>query len=319
MQAAGGRGMSKTRFIVKTIGEERQIFAVRSLGDGSIVFIYKPASTTYSGTGNKPVKDHHITVHKEQEHNIPKCVGNRIKTSLLTNEDEYFYDTIVIKKSKKNKFLWPLISIADAAIYGKTYEFSYKNGDSLVQVVGYPGTSETLIYTLFVCDPLIELPRVQGAGLITRTIGGFKVGLYTTFLHVSSGIASIILPGARGALRTGRPPSQPIGNAQDPAPFNPFTEPGITKYIKQSHLRLADEYLRYLKQSNGPLIPEKLRTPWESPTLGRWPAYNHEDYEWYGEESRMKNEIYSEPNFPDGTPKPPGWVDPLGIIRTVRR
>jgi hypothetical protein len=67
-----------------------------------------------------------------------------------------------------------------------------------------------------------------------------------------------------------------------------------------------------------PVIPKEYRLPWERPVFNRWPEFNDTDHENYGEDSHRKNERYSAPNFVDGIPKPFGWQDPVGIIRTAQ-
>lgn len=310
--------MKMLRFLVKTFGEERQIFSVRETGDGSIIVIFKIDKAGFTGMAVDNVQNYHITVHSPQFHNDRKCEGYRVKSSILTKSSEYYYESIVVRKREDNKFLWPVISVLSSAIFGEGFSFRDKKSDELVKVVGYPGIGETLNYTLFVCDKDVHLPRVQGFGRIDREIGRFKVVLYNTFLHLSSGSITINAQAARGALRKGRLNSQPLGSAQDPGAFNPFTLTSIEKYLQNTHRSLAANYVRLADKEVIPIIPKELRLPWERPIFNRWPEFNDTNHENYGEESHRKNERYSAPNFVSGIPKPVGWKDPVGIIRTAK-
>lgn len=308
--------MKKLRFLVKTYGEERQIFSVREAGDGSIVVIFKIDKSGFTGMA-VDVKNYHITVHSPQIHGDRKCEGYRVKSSLLTRNNDYYYESIVVRKRSDNKFIWPAISVLSSAVFGEGFSFREKKSDELVKIVGHPGIGETLNYTIFVCNSDVYLPRIQGFGRIEREIGLFKIVIYTTFLHVSSGSITLNAQAARGALRKGRAGSQPLGSAQDPKALNPFTLNAIEKYLQRTHSELAANYLRLADRNLIPIVPKEFRVPWERPVFSRWPEFNDTDHENYGEDSHRKNDRYSAPNFVDGTPKPSRWTDPVGIIRTA--
>lgn len=308
--------MGKTRYSVKAFGEERQIFSVRELPDGSISIIFNLASSGFTGDEIRSCKNFHITIHKTQFHKDRKCHGNRIKHSLLTNENEYFHHSIIIRSRKNNDFILAVTSSFNSALIGDSYIIKRKKGDSIVPVIGYLGAGETFSHTIYVCEKNVVMPRVQGFGKVERTFNEFKLVLYFTFFHISGGMLSFVQTPAKGALRVGTNPSRIIGNAQDPAAFSPMSLTGIERFLQKTHFKLSCVFMDFIKNGPENLLIKEISTPFDHAGFNRWPAYTDEVHEAYGEEARINNEIYHSPTFIDGTPKPENWQEPLGLIRT---
>ncbi len=307
-----------TRYLVKSGYEERQIFAVRDLGRSGISIIFKTKSGQFGDRMIDNVKDFHISVHTEQYHDDRKVLGYRVKHSLIDVDGDYYWGSIIVKKRNNRPMVWCVVNAFSSILFGEGFKFSNKKDDKFVRVIGYLGMGETLVYSIYVVDKSVEMPQIQGFGIITQEFSCFNVVLYFAFFHMPSGKFSLNDTISRGALRKGRNPSVIIGGAQDPVPFDPQSNDraSVRKYLIASHIRLSSDFMKILS-SNSDIVPSILKTEHQRPKFSRWPLDNDEIHRAYGEGSVLNNPKFADPDGPDGqngTPRPPWWIDPSELM-----
>lgn len=161
--------MSLTEFRVLQHGVERKLFSIRETKDTSIIVAQKVAATTFGSGRLLKVKDHHFTAHAMRSFDEEGVLGHKFKTSAQGIDGTVIDQSIIVRASlKRPKLLWPL----DTAIYGfmdgPAFDLSRRKTVGVVPLIGYIPARDALQYTIFVHDPTVNMPRVQGFNNFTH-------------------------------------------------------------------------------------------------------------------------------------------------------
>jgi hypothetical protein len=304
----GGR----TRFLVLRLGKEQDLFSVRESGDGSLVLLFKATQSTFGGESFKNVSDLHTTIHSERAHGPSKRSSHKVNYTLKTEDRDVYSGSVIVERHKRRGFLWPVTNTLTALSYNSDGIRRVKK-DSYVELVGYTFPTEILCYTIYGHSKDVVPPRIQGFNHSSHEFSHLNLTVYGTFLH---------LPNYPVALVTS-PENLPVRKNgaflhYQRELFAPtMSVNGIERYLQRMHARIADQYLNFLATTPDRQRVAQLRDQPVHGFFSRWPSENDEIHTEYGVWSRHKNQIYSAPNFVDGRPKPRGFVDQLGIIRTI--
>lgn len=310
--------MAQTRFLVLSGSQERQIFSARPLSDGSCTLIFKTKEGGLLGEVFKNITNNHITIHSSKEHKDlsnerPIFYGRKIKHTFIFDNGNVADNSIIVKYNKRRPFIWPVISTMSSALFGKSFEFSNKNNDTLINLIGYLGAGQTICYTLYVSDEFVKMPQIQGFSKYEETFEEIKITLYITFFNMFSWSYSIGSFFKYGPLRVNNNIIKDISNSI----YEPVSIDGIEYFLQKTHSSLRENYLNLRRSGAMNDVPKELLGDQEEPKFTRWPSYTDEVHEAYGILSRLDNPIYEAPNFVEGIPKPKGYQTPLSGITIV--
>lgn len=304
----------KLRFVILTMFLERQLFSLRELPDGSLTMFFAPARWSMPDGKLRTFKEVHISAHSGRQHDCG--YGYKIKRSGTTDDGTQFDSSIIVQDRKKRGLIYPVTS----ALSGlhSAYEFKMKKGDEKVELIGLTGIEEALLYTAYVTSPHTQMPRVQGFSKFTRRFEKLSFTLYVAFFHMTNFALQFHGEALPGFNRMNQEPWMTPDGTPAPHIIKPrMTELGVQKYLYKTHTDLARELLTVM-----PLLNEDFTN--FSPNRGgfnRWPSLNDPIHSDYGIMAKCRNELYQDPRFLDGMPKPDGYrdrTDPIAQIQWTR-
>jgi hypothetical protein len=305
-----------TRFAVFYRSQERELFKVVETPDGSLLFCFRAARSSFGDEGIQDVREQRVSAHSPKAHIVPvdrREAACKIKYTTFATSGAKYESSLIVTDRKRRGFLWPVLNVLTASLEHPNALLRRDGHDTVVELFGYRGMLETLLYTIYVAEKSLVLPPVQGFTLIQHPFTYFSVAIYTTFFTLPTPPHSLVLTHVQGARRKDE---QPVG-AKTSAFVPRMTENGVERYLREQHGFLASMY-NLMTPAASAVMPDEVKKVLGQPRFLRWPLDRDETHDAYGTYSRQKLPIYSDPFFVDGTPKPSGYRDPPGPMLTAR-
>lgn len=302
---------AKTRFTMLSMFIERQLFSVRLTGDKSFAVFLPPALWSMPDGKPRVFKETHISAHVGRT--FENGFGFKIKRSGVTQENEHFDSSLIVRDDRHTGFLYPIYSSLNGVHSSPIYKG--RRGDRKIELIGVTGVEESICYTIFASSPHIEPPVVQGFSKYTEIFGKSRFTLYVTFFHLDNDKANISGSETPPFSRLNGSPWAVVGHNENPRHFAasmPIQD--VERYLQSNHFRLASDY-KLLRRGSDKDERRLSRTPG---TFHRWPSVEDVFHSQWGIMSRMKNSVYAAPRTVDGFPKTPQQMRSLDVIGTIQ-
>lgn len=301
----------KTRFTVMSLFVERQLFSLRTTKDKSFAIFLPPARWTMPDGKPRVFKETHITAHIGRP--VENGFGYKIKRSGITENNEEFDSSIIVRDDTRDGLLYPIYSSLNGAHSSPLFKGAKKSRK--IELIGLTGIEESLCYTVFASSPHIEPPTVQGFSKYSEIQGELRFTIYVTFFHSENVFVNISGSETPPYSRLDGEPWRSAGHSHNPVSFVANMRSWeIERYLQHTHLTLASDYMM-LALNDVASKPNFSRTPG---TFHRWPSVDDTFHTQYGIMSRAKNPVYAAPLTVDGFPKTAQQMNHQDIINVFQ-